>query len=579
MTIFAGIYATRPNTVLPDVTIEEIRRVICRSSGHTRHEFKSTRSFVAVVDMGAFQSRAIAKRQDGGFTAVVGDPVIKDSGMRRFPDRSGDVEYLRETLNEGKHTGLLDACGTFAGVHLHPNGQILSLFVDKIGVRNLYVAVTPDLIVFATALRILEETSIVPRRLDTAAIIEQVALHWPLGRKTPYRDIYMLGPAEIFICDGSSNASKTYWHWPDRASSLPSTQLEDCHHSFLSAIEARLTSREPTLAFLSGGLDSRVIVGGLHELGITANTVNYAPPGTQDQFFARQFAKRIGSRHCEIPFERIARSEQNMVPISAYLLSDATSATVRPGRRIWSGNGGSVGLGHVYMSETIVAHMRAGRAKDAIAVYMGEQKQGVTRRPLKRALFAQYVDSPRRGLVAELEGIKADDPARAFYQFLMHNDQRRSLSGVYENIDLHGLEFVLPFFDSEFLTAVYRIPVEECIQHRFYNQWLRCFEEPVWNTPWQSYPGHVPCPIEAPLELGYQFDQSFSREWDRMIHERRLMRARAMLASDRFPTDLISKPIIRLATALCHMGSERLNYAIDKGYEYFRYAEKATFSG
>jgi asparagine synthetase B (glutamine-hydrolysing) len=578
MTIFAGIYATRPNAVLPDVAIEEIRKLVCRSPGHARYEFMSTTFFVAVVDMGAFRHRGIAKGQDGSFAAVVGDPVAKDSGRRRFSDRSGDVEYLRKTLNEGEHSALLDACGTFAGVHLHPNRQTLSLFVDKIGVRNLYVAVTPDLIIFATALRILQDMSIVPKRLDTASIIEQVAIHWPLGRKTSYRDIYLLGPAEIFVCNGSSNVSTTYWHWPNGATSPLSTRLEDYHHSFLSAIKARLTSGQPALACLTGGLDSRVVVGGLHELGVTTDTVNFSPPGTQDQFFARQFAVRIGSRHREVPFEQIAKSEQTWVAISNYMSSGAASAAARPGRGIWSGNGGSVGLGHVYMSETIVEHMRAGRAEDAIAAYMDEQGQGVTRRPLRRALFTQYVDSPRRALVAELEGIKADDPARAFYQFLMHNDQRRSLSEVYENIDLHGLEFVLPFFDSEFLTAVYRIPVEECIQHRFYNRWLRCFEEPVWNTPWQSYPGHVPCPIKAPPGLGYQFDRRFSPEWSRMIHERRLRRAKAMLASSRFPRDLISKPVIYLATVLCQMGSERLNYAIDKGYEYFRLAEKATLA-
>jgi asparagine synthetase B (glutamine-hydrolysing) len=528
--------------------------------------------------MGAFQAPGIAKEQDRGYTAVVGDPVVKDSGKRRFSNRSGDVEYLREKLNEGEHTALRDACGTFAGVHLHANGQALSLFVDKIGVRNLYVAVTPDLIMFATALRILEDMSSVPKRLDTASIIEHVAIHWPLGRKTPYRDIYLLGPAEILVCNGSSNVSATYWHWPDGATSAPSTQLEDCHQSFLSAIEARLTPGHPTYACLTGGLDSRVIVGGLHELGVTTDTVNFAPPGTQDQLFARQFAVRIGSRHSEVPFEKVAHSEQTWVAIANYLQSDAATGTGRPGRRIWSGNGGSVGLGHVYMSETIVEHMRAGRAKDAIAVYMDEQGQGVTPRPLKRALFRQHADAPRRALVAELEGIKADDPARAFYQFLMHNDQRRSLFEVYENIDLHGLEFVLPFFDSEFLSAVYRIPVDECIQHRFYNRWLRCFEEPVWNTPWQSYPGHVPCPIKAPPGLGYQFDQSFSVEWNRMVHERRLRRAKAMLTSNRFPEDLISKPVIFLAAVLCQMGSERLNYAIDKGYEYFRYAQKTTLA-
>src|SRR4051812_38707716 len=167
MTILAGIYATRPDAALPEAGIGEIRRLICRSLGHVRHEFRSGRCFVAVVDMGAFQTSGISNGEDRSFAAVVGDPVVKASGTRRFSDRRGDVDYLRETLNDRKDTALLDACGTFAGMHMHPDGETLSLFVDKIGVRNLYVAVTPDALVFSTALRVLEAMSIVPKRLDT----------------------------------------------------------------------------------------------------------------------------------------------------------------------------------------------------------------------------------------------------------------------------------------------------------------------------------------------------------------------------------------------------------------------------
>ena len=576
MTIIAGIYATQPDASPPNEAIEEIRALICRSSGHRRREFKSSRCFVAVVDMHALPAPGVAVGPGAGLAVVVGDPVVKQDGKRRFADRSGDAEYLREGLDDGEIGALASACGTFAGVHVPPHGQSLSLFVDKVGVRNLYVAVTPNAIVFATALRILEGLSIVPKQLDTASIIEQVALHWPLGRKTPYRDMFMLGPAEIFQCNDSTTTSTTYWHWPDDPPLPPDGHLEECHRSFLGAIEARLVPGRGSLAFLSGGLDSRTIVAGLHQFGETIDTINFAPPGTQDQIFARWFAERIDCHHREIPFGDIARSDQIMVVVSEFLRSNSAPDTYTPGRSIWSGNGGSVGVGHVYMTSVIVEHMRAGRLDNAVDAYMTAQGQAVTRRPLRRIPFDKFVDAPRSGLIAELTRIRARDPARAFYQFLMHNDQRRSLAAVYEDIDLHGLEFVLPFFDSDFLSTIYRIPIEQCIGHEFYNRWLRCFSEPVWTTPWQAYPGHAPCPIEVPDNLGYQFDRNFSRDWNRMMRERRLGRARIMLGSGRFPKDLISKSDIRVAALLCRMGSERLDYVIDKGYEYFRFAEKTA---
>jgi asparagine synthase (glutamine-hydrolysing) len=582
MTIFAGVYARNPNSVVPQSAIDEIRARASRSTGHRRREFSSSRLFVSVIDMGAFPvSGVVDNRQGGTFTAIVGDSILKRNGNRRFSDRARDADALARELATDHRAALSQSCGTFAGVHFETRANTLKLFTDKVGVRPVYIATTNEFVAFATSLRLLEELSIAPKRLDVTGLVEHVALHWPMGRRTPYRDISVLGPAEVCTCDGADLTYERYWDWPTKTSSGLSQDehLTACHETFLSAIEARQTNSDRSeLAFLSGGLDSRSIVAGLRQRGASVTSINFAPPRSQDQVFARDFADRIGTRHMEVPIQRIEQSENDMVAVAEYLNSQTPElGSGVNGRLIWSGNGGSVGLGHVYMTKAIVSRLREGRISDAIDEYMRGNGQAVTRRPLTPDLFRKYRDAPKRALEQELARIQTDDPARAFYVLLMNNDQHRSLHWVYEHIDLHGIEFVLPFFDSDFLAAVFRVPIDVCLYHDFYNRWLKRFPEATANTPWQSYPGHVPCPINSPSNLGYQFDESFSREWGDMLHRQRVLRGRAMLASDHFPSRVLSRQAIRLATVVSRLGSQRFDYVLDKGFQYFRYAEKASF--
>ncbi|MDT1822798.1 hypothetical protein FPK54_22920, partial [Acinetobacter baumannii] len=72
------------------------------------------------------------------------------------------------------------------------------------------------------------------------------------------------------------------------------------YDAFMAAIARRQRRPGVAAAFLSGGLDSRVIVGGLAASGNQVHTVNYAPDGSQDQVFAQLVADQLGLRHTQI---------------------------------------------------------------------------------------------------------------------------------------------------------------------------------------------------------------------------------------------------------------------------------------
>ncbi len=457
------------------------------------------------------------------------------------------------------------------------------LFSDKVGVRQLFVAEQEDFVAFSTSLRVLEELSILPKKLDYAGLTEQAELHWPVGRRTPYQGISLLEGAEVLYM-GQELSSETYWSWPQTADRALSTEdhLQNCYEEFQNALRARLAGDTDILAFLSGGLDSRTVVTGLSNLGMKVHAVNYAPEGTQDRVYAERFAKVVGCDYLQMPFSPdLADSGNVHTAVRRFVLERHRAGELSLDRPncIWTGNGGSVGLGHVYMNEGVVRALDGGRVDEALKHYRKTERTDLTRKPLNKEVFQQYRKWPFTSLKDDLQRFEAEEPGRAFYFFLMANDQRRSLHGVFEDIDLHQLEFIMPFFDSDFLEAVAKVPIDECLYHRFYVRWIRCFGEAVSAVPWQSYPGHVPCPIEDDPSLGYQFDSDYSSAWSNAKTAIRLRKAREMVTSKSFPHHILSRSSIALAYVLGLARSKRLTYAIEKGYEYFRYWKVAADQG
>jgi len=164
----------------------------------------------------------------------------------------------------------------------------------------------------------------------------------------------------------------------------------------------------------------------------------------------------------------------------------------------------------------------------------------------------------------------------------MHNDQRRKLISHFENIDLHRLEFQLPFFDGRFLESVIATPLDLCLRHKFYVKWLSRFIPEVTAVPWQAYPGHEPCPLETPVGLAYQWNERYQANENAPKKRWAMRQAFELLGSVDFPSRILSKRNLRLAALIHLTGWRDYQYAIEAAQTYHIYAKKCggefTFS-
>jgi hypothetical protein len=577
MTLLAGVYARHAGDTVPDALCDAITRALSRHPNEETQHFRDERCFLVKADINAFGDKAF-RIDPCAVSFMVGEPLLDHvQPIRR--SRATDLDELHGALSRDNLAPLTRARGVFGLAHYRPDSATLVLLTDKLGIRPMFYWLGDRYVIFATALRILDEMSEIPKVMDIRAVTEENSLGYALAGRTPFASVALLKSAEILRVEGESSSIRQYWRWDDiESSDRPMNELvQEAYARFVDGVALRSGEDSTTLAFLSGGLDSRAIVTALRDSGLHVHSFNFSVTGLQDQVFGAAFAQRIGTTHTERPM-------QPTQSISANMIAEAWNASpgrvTRPAERprlVWSGDGGSVTLGHVYLNRAMVEAARAGDERTAMQLSTHGWGSEVPRRLLRSDLLATLSEkSPREGLREELDSLHCDDGGRALYLVLMHNDQRRHLAAHFEGIDLSRIEYQLPFFDSAFVESVLRVPLDFCLGHRLYMQWLRYFPEVVLSVPWQAYPGHEPCPLPIPSGVAYQWGEDVSRM--RQAADRRdlLRQAAQMLRASNFPKPLLRRQFLRVATLLYRLEIRDVGYVIRAAHRYYEYWSKCN---
>lgn len=511
-------------------------------------EFSDARVYLAKVDAGILKEPGVSSSP--GLTAfVAGDPLLQ-TGSDLPGTRAESLQNLAYDLTAGGKQDALRSCrGTYCAAIYEQTRHKLYLVTDKLGVRPVYYWVLPDFIIFATALRILESLSFRKKSLDLQGIAEIACFGYPLADRSPYENIFTLYAGEtVCFSDGAINREK-YWEWdqlPVKKTHDTGTSAKHLHAIFIDSIKIRLREQKTVAAFLSGGLDSRAIVAALRSLDVEVVTSNFAQPGSQDQVFGQFAAERLGTHHTHLPRgKQDEKDPYHKLSVNEWINSEAYKTKNLPKPRIvWSGDGGSVDLGHVYLNPEIIQASRENDLRTAKQKFFTYNNWGLSTRLLKPEIASTLLEHLDRGIQSELDSIHPEDLGRIFYLFLMLNDQRRHMFNHFENIDLGRVEFEFPFFDSNFVTGIIKHPIDPFLHHVFYLEWLKYFPAEVLKVPWQAYPGHVPCPLPQPEGLTYQWKSD--SEVIRQNKRNTLKWAKELLCTTEFSHKYLNRIYLRL---------------------------------
>ena len=571
MTIIAGVLSRHSSARISDSICDSLRKLISRNAADRPIEFRHTHAILMKVDIGAFAKPAHRVAPSGSTVILAGEPLLTCEGPAG-PGRDDHLAYLQTKWDEGDLLSLRSASGTFCAAYFDPRTGTSHLVADRLGLRPLYYTVVGDLVYFSSALRILESLPEIPKKLDVLSVAEITGFGYPFGGGTPYAGIKMLLPCEVLTIRQGNLESMQYFHW-DAIAPVSATEdeaLKETYRLFQSAVRRRLRGDKTTFAYLSGGLDSRCAVAALRAEGARVYTFNFSLARTQDQAFALAYANKCGTIHHELPTE----PGPNWSAVMAETWRTSTRRHEQMPENpnvVWTGEGGSVGLGYVYITPEIVRLLRSGDLDGAIDVYLRQQQKTILTSILDPELAAQFHGHLHARLRRELESIHHPDPVRAFFIFLNLNGPRRHLVNHFETIDQHRLEFQVPFYDSELLEYLMSIPVDPCLYHAFYVKWLSFFEPAVREVPWQAYPGHVPCPVSIPDDLPDQWTTPASKAHQGVLQRDLLDRSDAMLRDANFPSLVLRKGALQVMRLAWKLGFGNYDYALKAALAYYRY--------
>lgn len=571
MTMLAGVFSRRPGRPIPEATREALGRAISRDPDDERIVFSDDRVFLVKIDIGAYGEPGHRLDQPGSVSMLAGEPLLAGATDVSWPTRGEDLARIHRGLNCHDLSPLREAQGVFSVVHYDPVIPRLTLLVDKLGMRPLYYLVDDERVIFASALRVLEQVDEIHKRMDLRGVTEMAVFSHCIGSRTPYVDIARLRAAEILEVSASAVASSRYWRW-DRIS--PSRQpeaelLSEAYRRFTAAIGRRLRDDTATFAFLSGGLDTRCITAALRDRTVRVHTVNLARAGTQDQVFAAWFAQCAGTIHEEFVSASDVADPVDWIPNAVDLWATAKRQRLqppveRPGL-VWSGAGGSsvVGQPGAYR-RPIVELLRAGKLERAAEEYCRLEGFQLSPRLVRPELRALLHEIPKQAVLKEIADLGCSDPGQSLYLFYLLNADRGGMADIVAKADVKRIEYHLPFLDSALVETMLKLPVDLCFGHAAYVKWLQHFPPAVLSVPWQAYPDSVPCPVPAPPGLPSQWEQNHLISRDLQARRRKKLGeiARGLLRSTSFPGQILNRRNFRLMAYAHRAGLRDYGYAI-----------------
>ncbi len=188
---------------------------------------------------------------------------------------------------------------------VHDRGsRSVALTRDPFGIKPLYLAAIPGGLAFASEPRALLEAGLVARTLRPAARDELLQLQYTTGAETIFQGISRLLPGETILCTEGRVLER------HRRAALPAGGPEEISEdaalarldaALLESVDLHQRSDVPYGMFLSGGVDSSVILALMAKLNSTpvlAFTAGWDVAAAKDErAHAATVAKAAGARH------------------------------------------------------------------------------------------------------------------------------------------------------------------------------------------------------------------------------------------------------------------------------------------
>ena len=418
---------------------------------------------LSIIDLVA--GRQPMSNEDGTVWMVFNGEIYNDLQLRRRLEGAGhrfqshcDAETVVHLYEDEGLECFSMLNGMFALAIWDQRKGRLVLARDRLGQKPLVYRQEPSRLLFASELKSLLLAPHVPREIEPAAIDEYLTYQYVPHPRSILRGCNKLAPGHLAVWQDGRLETRRYWN-VDFSVERPMRAVdaaEQFRELLASAVSMRMRSDVPLGAFLSGGVDSSLIVALMQQASdrpVKTFSIGFSERQFDETRYARLVADHVGAEHhrfavtpdmLDVLPQLVWHFDEPMADSSAIPTWYVSQLTRQHVTVALSGDGGD---------ELLVGYPRHRAAGTAAAL----DRLPLARRALSSGLWRSLLPPPWR--------MRA--PFRQAWRFarpLRRQPVRRYLDwvGIFDEVqraDLYRQEFLeqLPDRDPiEFLAAAWR---------------------------------------------------------------------------------------------------------------------------
>ena len=264
---------------------------------------------LSIIDLDESSNQPF-KSLDGRYQMVFNGEIYNykelKSSLREYNFRTNsDTEVFLALFEKHGPASFQLLNGMFAAAIWDSHEGKLILVRDRLGIKPLYYSRNGQSILFASEVRSLFASGLVNRSLNKSVLSEYLQYQCIHAPRTLVKDVHLLESGTYLEIGDNTFKVNEYWKpWQTPHNDRDSIVVQKgIRERFTSAVEKRLIADVPVGAFLSGGIDSSLIVATIAEkLDRRIDTFNVS--FNENEFSEAQYAKLIaekyGTNHHEI---------------------------------------------------------------------------------------------------------------------------------------------------------------------------------------------------------------------------------------------------------------------------------------
>jgi asparagine synthase (glutamine-hydrolysing) len=227
---------------------------------------------------------------------------LESAGHRFYT--STDTEVIVHAYEQWGTGAIARLRGMFGLAIWDTRTRTLLVARDRIGIKPMHYATVNGRLYFGSELKSLLEAPDLPRDLDPDALNHYLSFLYTPRDGSIFKSVRKLPPGHLLTWTDGRLAIEQYWQMPVTESFAGSEQdaVQQLRAVLSDAVRSHMISDVPLGAFLSGGVDSSLVVGLMSEISaarVKTFSIGFDEPAFDELEHARRVADHFGTEHHE----------------------------------------------------------------------------------------------------------------------------------------------------------------------------------------------------------------------------------------------------------------------------------------